>query len=129
MYYLDEEDILLIHSFIIDSIGGSHGLRHGALQSVVGRVRQQVFGKELYPDIFSKAASYAMGIIMSHTFVDGNKRTSMTVAAVFLERNGYQLRYQRGLVEQFALRIVNNRLVEEQIAEWFKKHCQKLPAS
>jgi len=35
------------------------------------------------------AAAYAAGISNNHPFVDGNKRTAMQVAFVFLEFNGF----------------------------------------
>ena len=86
MKYLTKEQILIIHSIIIDETGGMHGVRdHNAVLSVEALPRQKLFGKELYPTIFLKATVYTRNIIMNHFFIDGNKRTGMTAASVFLE--------------------------------------------
>ena len=37
------------------------------------------------------AAAYAFGISRNHPFLDGNKRTSLVVAELFLELNGLEL--------------------------------------
>ena len=87
--------------------------------------RQKAFGKELYPTIFSKAALYARDIIMNHPFLDGNKRTGIVAASVFLENNGYRFVGNEGEVERFALNIIRNKLEVDIIAGWFKKHSQR----
>ena len=60
----------------------------GLLDSVVNQPRQTYGGVELYRGLFEKAAVLARGIICDHVFVDGNKRTGLAAAAVFLEQNG-----------------------------------------
>lgn len=128
--YLTEEQILLIHSLIIDETGGLHGIRdHNALLSLCNLPRQSVFGRELYPTIFIKAAVYARNIIMSHPFLDGNKRSGMTTASVFLENNDHAITAKKGEIEKFALRIIRQKLELEAIADWFKKHTKSLKRS
>lgn len=127
MRYLTVRQILLIHSLVIDETGGSHGVRdHNAILSLEASPRQSVFGKELYPTIFMKAAVYARGIIMNHPFLDGNKRTGMTTASVFIANNGYKIYAEEGEVEEFALCVVSEKLDLEEIAEWFKSHSKKV---
>ncbi|MBI2515197.1 type II toxin-antitoxin system death-on-curing family toxin [Candidatus Wolfebacteria bacterium] len=127
MEYLTRKDVLLIHSIIIDETGGSHGVRdHHAILVLEDLPRQAVFGKELYPTIYLKAALYARNIIMSHPFIDGNKRTGATAASVFLENNGHKITAQKGEIEKFTLRIVKQKLDLEEIADWFKKHSRKI---
>ena len=125
--YLTAERILQIHSMLIDETGGSHGLREtNAILSTEQMPQQMVFGKELYPDVFLKAAVYARNIIVNHSFVDGNKRTGMTAAFVFLERNRYESTAKEGEIEKFALKIVTEKLSLEVIADWLKKHSKKV---
>lgn len=108
---------------IIDETGGSHGIRdHHAILSMVSAPRQSAFGKELYSTPFLKAALYARDIIMNHPFIDGNKRTGITVASVFLENNGYRVVAREGEIEQLALDIIKNKWSVEVIANWLKKH-------
>ena len=46
---------------------------------------------ELYPTLPQKAAVYAHHIITGHIFLDGNKRTGLHCAILFLEFNGCTL--------------------------------------
>jgi death-on-curing protein len=126
MEYLSAEDILQIHHAVIEETGGSHGLRDlHLLLSAVELPRQQAFGKELYPGIFTKAAVYVRNIIFSHPFVDGNKRTAMASGAIFLVDNGYEFRAKAGEVEAFALKVIMKKLPLEEIAEWLKTHTKR----
>lgn len=125
--YLTQEQILLIHSMVIDETGGSHGVRdHDAILSLESLPQQSVFGKELYPTLFHKAAVYARSIVSNHPFIDGNKRTAMTAASVFLEDNGHRLHIKEGLIKEFALRIIKETLDIDVIAAWFKRHTIKI---
>ncbi|MBI2123822.1 MAG: type II toxin-antitoxin system death-on-curing family toxin [Candidatus Wildermuthbacteria bacterium] len=127
MRYLTKEQVLLIHSMVIDETGGSHGVRdYGAILSLESLPRQSAFGKELYPTLFSKAAVYARNIISGHPFVDGNKRTAMTAASVFLENNRYKLIAEKGTVEKFALLLIKKKLTIETIASWFEKNTERI---
>src|SRR3989344_2216428 len=127
--YLSEAEILLIHSRVVDETGGLHGIRDwNAIQSVVGQPQQAVFGEELYPTLFLKAAVYARNIIAHHPFLDGNKRTGITVASVFLEENTYRVDAAEGEFYALALRIAEDKLEYEEIAEWFESHAMKIRA-
>lgn len=127
MEYLTLGQILLIHSMVVDETGGSHGLRDRAAFSVLeGLPRQAAFGKELYPTVFIKAAVYARNIITAHPFVDGNKRTAMTAASVFMENNGWWVAARTGEIERFARKIIREKLDLDAIAAWFKQHSRKL---
>lgn len=126
MKYLTGEQILLIHSIVIDETGGSHGVRdRDAILGLEQGPRQNVFGKELYPTVFAKAAYYTREIIMQHPFIDGNKRTGMVAAFIFLERNGYRSVAKEGAIEYFALQVIRKKLSLEEIAQWFRKNSRK----
>jgi death on curing protein len=128
--YLTERQILLIHSIAIDETGGSHGVRdHNAVLSLVALPRQKFFGKEAYTTIFDKTAVYVRNIIGNHPFVDGNKRTAMICAAVFLENNGHIVVAPKGQVEKFALKIISQKLGVPEVAKWFKDNSSKRHAS
>lgn len=124
--YLSEEKILLIHNRVVDETGGLHGIRDiHAIQSAVEQPRQAVFGRELYPTIFLKAAVYARSIIAHHPFLDGNKRTGITIASVFLEENEYKVNAIEGEFYSLALRIAEDKLEHKEIAKWFKSRTTK----
>ena len=82
--------VLAIHDEQLAEHGGQPGVRDpGLLESALGRPRNQF----AYGDtsITRLAASYAFGIPRNHPFLDGNKRTSLVVAELFLELNGFEL--------------------------------------
>lgn len=111
---------------MIDETGGSHGVRDShAILSLEHSPRQKVFGKTLYPSVYQKAAVYARAIIMEHPFIDGNKRTGISAASIFLENNGYQLIAKEGELESFALRIVDQKYGIAEIAGWFRKNSRR----
>ena len=83
IFFPDFDEILLIHSEIIRSTGGSDGLREaGGLESALNAAANRY---NYETDDFAKlAATYAYHLSQAHAFVDGNKR----IAAVELKCNG-----------------------------------------
>ena len=127
MEYLTAKQLLLIYSMTMDETGGANGVRDNhAILLLEDLHRREFFGKELYPTLFLKAAVYARNIITEHPFVDGNKRTVMVAASVFLENNNYKITAKEGEIEKFALTIIKKKLNLKMIAEWFKEHSQKI---
>ena len=58
MKYLTAEQILFIHARVVAETGGSHGVHDlGLLESAVARPQATFEGKDLYPDLFHKAAA------------------------------------------------------------------------
>lgn len=125
MNCLSPEQVLFIHSRIIDTTGGAHGLRDiGLLQSAVSRPRATFQGKDLYIDVFHKAAAVMQSLAVNHPFIDGNKRTAITSAAVFLMQNGLTLETAQEDLETFALSVTVGMPFHD-IAAWFRKHAIK----
>lgn len=126
MTYLTVEQVLLIHSMVIDETGGLHGLRdRGRLLSAVESPKTSGFGREYYPSLFEKAAVVARSIILDHPFLDGNKRTGMTAAFIFLENNGWETIAKRGEIEAMALTIATEKPEPAALATWLKKHVRQ----
>lgn len=127
MKHLSVDDIEIIHIQIIDASGGSHGVRdRNRIESAVNSVHQTAFGTELYPSIFEKAAVLARGIVSDHPFLDGNKRTGIMSALVFLNLNGYDTSLLSSKeLEDFAVQIAVEHLTVKQIASWLKKNSKK----
>ena len=126
MRYVAVEEIILIHSEIIDATIGLHGVRDsGLLLSIVERPKLGLYGKEMYAGLWLKAAVYWQALACSHVFVDGNKRTAVAITARFLYLNNYQLTASNRAVEDFVLQTVIDKLPLEDIAAWLKKHVKK----
>lgn len=126
MRYLEGEEVLFIHSEIIDRTGGAHGVRDvGLFLSILERPKTAFGGNEMYPKVFEKAAVYCEGFARYHVFVDGNKRTAMAAATRFLNRNGYVLTAKNDELERFALRVATAKLPLQDIATWFRTHTRR----
>jgi death on curing protein len=107
----------------IAEIGGAHGVRDlTMLESAIARPQATFGGKDLYSDLFTKAAALLDSLINNHPFVDGNKRTGVTAAALFLRCNGYRLKASHADVEKFTWQVAASRTVLKEIADWFLAH-------
>ncbi len=123
MQYLNLEEILQLHFRVIEDFGGSHGVRdEGRLKSVIEAPLQSVFGEDQYKTLYEKAAVYMHTIIADHPFYDGNKRSGVTVAAIFLMRNGLVLSASPKELEEFAVRVAVEHLEISAIAGWLEEH-------
>lgn len=121
--YLSLEEILRIHFQVVEDFSGSHGVRdEGRLESLVAASKQEVFGTEQYPSILDKAAVYLRNVIGDHPFVDGNKRTGVTIVGIFLMRNDIGLSSSPRELEDFAVLVATDHLGVAEIAKWLKQH-------
>jgi death-on-curing protein len=59
------------------------------LESAVATPAVTYDGEFLHEDIFHMAAAYAFHIAENQPFLDGNKRTALNAALVFLDINGW----------------------------------------
>jgi|JI6StandDraft_1071083.scaffolds.fasta_scaffold21007_7 death-on-curing protein len=109
---------------VVDASGGSHGTRdRGRLQSVVATQTQEVFGRKLHETVFEIAGALAKGIIADYGFIDGNKRTGIMSAIVFLERNNVQTTISDQELEDFAAQVATEHLGVVEIAKWLEDRC------
>ncbi len=127
MRYLLAEEILAIHDRVIGEFGGIKGIRDlNLLNSISERPKMAMMGKEFYPDVFSKAATYMEGLATYHVFADGNKRAAITVTQVFLRAQGYTLRLETEEAYEFVLDVAQKKHTIVAIAKWLKKKSKKL---
>jgi death-on-curing protein len=123
MNCLSPEQVLFLHARLIEETGGSHGLRDLALlESAVSRPRSTSAGRDLYPDPVSKAAALMDALIRNHPFVDGNRRSGIAAAALFLVQNDRRLTAPNAEVEAFVLRVVKAEPDVAEIARWLQAH-------
>ncbi len=120
------DEIILIHDRIIDATGGSKGVREkNLLESVCNTPFGNYFGKELYPDIYLKAAVIVNSLVNNHVFIDGNKRTGLAIMEYFLYKNGYTVTNSKEQKEIFVLSFATSNPDLADIAVWIKKHSKK----
>jgi death-on-curing protein len=87
--HLDVQAVLAIHEEVLAAHGGLSGLRDRALlESAVAAPQASFGGKPLIQEPIEMAAAYLFHLCRNHPFADGNKRTALAAALVFLDANG-----------------------------------------
>lgn len=123
MKFLTAEQILFIHARLIDETGGSHGVRDlSMLLSAAGRPQATYGSQDLYPDFFHKAGALMDSLIRNHPFLDGNKRTGIAAAVLFLQINGYKFNCPEDELVSFAIRVAESKFGLDEIAAWLEAH-------
>jgi death-on-curing protein len=125
--YLSAEQVLFIHARLIKETGGEHGVRDlDMLLSAIGRPQAGFDNQDLYPDLFSKAAALMESLIRNHPFVDGNKRTGVTAAGLFLRRNGYILTASNAELVAVTMRIAQSQSSVKALTTWLRENSQPI---
>lgn len=90
--FLDLEDVLELHHLSLTHYGGADGVRDmGLLESALAQPSAAFGGQYAHEGLFAMAAAYLYHIAGNHPFIDGNKRTALLAALVFLDLNGISL--------------------------------------
>ncbi len=113
--------VLAIHDEQLAEHGGQAGVRDAdKLESALAPARNRhTHGQD---SIAHLAACHAFGISRNHPFLDGNKRTSLVVAELFLELNGLRLTATDAACVVTFLALAAGDLTEEDLAEWISTH-------
>jgi len=100
--------------------GGASGVRDNTLlDSALARPKQR-FAYDSTVSLFELAASYSFGLAKNHPFVDGNKRIAFTIAAVFLELNGFSLDSPEPEAVVIYEQLASGEIDEYTLARWFE---------
>ncbi len=121
--FLSRDEVLAIHSTMIERFGGPAGVRdYGLLESALYRPRTGH-----YADLAEMAAALFESLIMNHPFIDGNKRVAFFATDVFLRLNGYKLRVDANEAHRFLIGLLgNNCCTFEELLPWIRNHVIKL---
>jgi death-on-curing protein len=117
--WVDVGVVLAIHDEQLAEHGGQAGVRdRGLLDSALARARNaHAYGERSLPRL---AATLAFGLSRNHPFLDGNKRTSLVVAELFLELNGLTLHASDADCVTTFLALAAGELTEAQLADWIE---------
>ena len=109
--HLSIDIVRQIHAEAIKQFGGLNGVRDENLLASAELTPQSSFGgKSPYADIVEIAAAYLFYICKNHPFVDGNKRTAMMAAIVFLRLNGIKPLPDSGKWEKLMVDVAASKL-------------------
>ena len=111
-----------IHAAVLEAFGGMGGIGdQGLLESAVAAPQATVFGQSPYADLTEVAAAYLFYLCRNHPFTDGNKRTAMAAAIVFLRLNGVEPKPDSSDWEALVLDVAASRLDRAQTTKRLKK--------
>ena len=109
--HLTVETVREIHEVALENFGGPEGVRdENLLASAVLTPQSSFGGKSPYADIVEIAAAYLFYLCGNHPFIDGNKRTAMMAAIVFLRLNGIEPAPDSDAWEEFVLDVASSKL-------------------
>ena len=114
MRRLCKEQVLMLHSQVVEQTGGTDGARDfNLLESAIESPLQAFGGEELYPTIQEKGTRLGYGLIKNHCMLDGNKRIGVHTMLVFFALNGIELRYTQKELYEMVLAVADGSLEYE----------------
>ena len=132
IFYFDITHAVEIHDWIIINSGGLEGQREiNLLSSALAHIQNDSY----YPSFEEKLKHLIIAVNKFHPFNDGNKRSSLVLAAYFLELNGYDYCIKRFIFEmenvvvwlaegkiedELLLEIINSIINEDEFNEHIK---------
>lgn len=115
--FLDVEDVLELHASQLEAFGGSAGLRdRGLLESSVAQPQASFGGELVHQSLYAMAAAYLFHIVSNHPFVDGNKRTGLLAALVFLDVNGISIAAPSEALYELTMAVAEGRVDKPTVA-------------
>lgn len=104
--FLTLAEVIEVHTDQISRYGGRGGVRDmGLLESALAQPEASFAGEWLHEDLHAMAAAHAYHVCQNHPFIDGNKRTALACALVFLELNGVTIHDPKGALKDAMLGI------------------------
>ena len=120
--HLGIDTVREIHAEAIKRFGGLNGVRdENLLASAVLTPQSSFGGKSPYADIVEIAGAYLFYICKNHPFIDGNKRTAMVAAIVFLRLNGIETALDSAEWERFVLDVASSKIDRDETTRRLRK--------
>jgi death-on-curing protein len=124
--FLTLEEVIAIHRDQLERYGGGPGIRDLELLKSAVAIPSAGYGNDyLHSNIFEMAAAYLFHIIRNHPFVDGNKRTGVVSAMVFLMMNGTELHASEGKLEAMVRSVAEGKMDKAMAASFFRKYAEE----
>ena len=122
-HFLTLDEVLGIHADQIRRYGGRPGLRDlGLLQSALGMPETTFDGEFLHGTPFEMAAAYLFHIARNHPFADGNKRTALMCALVFLGLNERRLEAEPQALYNVVDGVAAGTVDKAEVAVFFRQN-------
>lgn len=120
--WLTEAIVLAIHAQQIERYGGTHGVRdENVVRSALARPIHH-FAYVEGADLADFAAAYLVGFARSQGFIDGNKRTGLACALVFLALNGHEVHVPPEELYALTMEVATGSAEDRLVARYLREH-------
>jgi death-on-curing protein len=80
--------------------------------------------------VIEQATALLESLSQNHPFLDGNKRTAISVTAAFLRVNGYRLEFEDLETYHFLINLYEqNQFRFDALEKWLRNHTRAVPHS
>lgn len=114
--YIEPEEAIIKHDEVILISGGLLGLRDkGLLTSTLTMIKNDSY----YLKYIDKLTHLIFSINKNHCFIDGNKRLSIALGAIFLIKNGFSYQFVKKFIlemEQVVIWLAENTINKNDLA-------------
>lgn len=119
--WITEPTLLALHAQQIERYGGKHGVvdKNVVLSALARPLHRWAYDSDA--DLADLAASYLVGFARSQGFSDGNKRTGLACALVFLHINGAPLHAPPPELYALTMGAATGRADDRAVADYFRK--------
>ncbi len=115
------KEILILNYSLTKRIQGTQGVAEiNLLKAALLRPQSTFAGKELYPDLYSKAASLVEFILKGRPFESANTSTALAAGLLMLQKNGLVVKAGKEDVAQFEKFLQRGLVNVQTLAAWFK---------
>jgi death on curing protein len=104
----------------IERYGGDHEISDRKVVRAALAGPMQRWTRDRDTDVADLAAAYLLGFARSQGFNDGNKRTGLACALVFLELNGYSLHVSRPELYALTMNVATSQTDDAAAAAYFR---------
>jgi len=124
--FLTLDDVLDLHALQLEKYRGAEGVRDlGLLESAIAQPQATFDGEYVHDDHFLMAAAYLFHIVRNHPFMDGNKRTGLMAALVFLDLNGIVLDRSSDELYNLTMAVAEGRMSKQRVAKKLRQLVEK----
>lgn len=125
IHYLTPADL---YGVAEEAIGHAPAVRdRHLLRKAAARPMTVLFGEEMFPTLFDKAAALLHSLAVHHLFFDGNKRTATAATRWFLELNGFRPTWDQAAIIAYVLAVALKQHDIPAIAAWLADHVVAIP--
>ncbi len=121
--FLMLDEVLRIHQDQISRYGGRRGIRDlNLLKSALAVPQSGVADDYFHEDLAGMAAAYLYHIVRNHPFVDGNKRTGLVAALVFLALNGIVIEVEDTKLEDLVWGVAEGKVTKSDVVAFLRSN-------